>query len=120
MGDACLRLGHLPLQIVSLLGEPLIKGAELAVDLPHLLVPLAASEHALEVLQGPRIVLVLQAKDVDLCLELPTLQVQLPRLGVQGTEHVRPALHIGVSQTEVVGVGLSEVDGQLVLAEDPL
>ena len=90
------------------------------MDLPELLVPLAATEHALEVLQGPRVVLVLQAEDVDLCLELPPLQVQLPRLGVQGAEHIRPTFHIGVSQTEVVGEGLSEVDSQLVLAEDPL
>ena len=120
MGDACLRLGNLPLQVVGLFCEPLVEGAELPVDLTQLLVPLAATEHALEVLQGPRIVLVLQAEDVDLCLELPPLQVQLPRLGVQGAEHVRPTLHIGVSQTEVVGVGLSQVDGQFVLAEDTL
>ena len=90
------------------------------MDLPELLVPLAATEHALEVLQGPRVVLVLQAEDIDLCLQLPPLQVQLPRLGVQRAEYVGPTLHIGVPQTEVVGVGLSEVDGQLVLAEDPL
>lgn len=120
MGDSSLCLGHLSLQIIGLFGEPLVKGAELAVDLPKLLVPLAASEHALEVLQGSRVVLVLQAEDINLCLELPALQVQLPRLGVQGVEHIGPSLHIGVSQTEVVSVGLSEVYGQLVLAEDPL
>ena len=47
MCDACLRLGHLPLQVVCLLCEPLVQLAQLPVDLSHLLVPLASSEHAL-------------------------------------------------------------------------
>jgi len=87
------------------------------VDLSQLLIPLAPSEHALQVLQGPRIVLVLQAEDINLCLQLSALQVQLPSLGVQGAEHICSTLHIGVSQTEVISVGLSEVDGELILVK---
>ncbi len=120
MRNACLRLSHLPLQVICLLSEPLIKRAQLPVNLTHLLIPLAPFEHALQVLQCPRIVLVLQVEDIDLCLELPALQIQLPGLIVQGAEHVGPTLHIGVSQAEVVSVGLSEVDGELVLAKDTL
>jgi hypothetical protein len=47
VSDACLRLSHLPLQIVRLLCELLVERAQLTVDLPQLLIPLAPSEHAL-------------------------------------------------------------------------